>query len=322
MMHEDQALNSFLIKNYRLYPVSITPLGGYSNQNFHVTDEQEQQYVLRISRANRSVESLQAEKHILYSLEQAGFTLAPRLYSSPDDNIQLNARFTTLFRWRPGSIPCLWWQQCSIDQLEQIFAHLAALHQAMEGIPGLSASLSIPTLPPHPPEHLEATMTGQYVIRTWPLFYDSALRLQTDIIQQFPWHAAGWQWTHGDIQLENTLFEEQRFSAFLDFEQVSWGAREKDAIFSAFRVCKEGASDEPFQYDEYRLSRAIDTYRQSHPTLCASFFTEYDTYWKPYFCLDQAMLYITNAFDGIWQLREGIGFLPCYNEVLNYRHSK
>jgi Ser/Thr protein kinase RdoA (MazF antagonist) len=353
----DAELNDLVFEHYGIEPDTITPLGGYSNLNYCITDLTNSQYVLRIARGNRSPGSAEAEQHVLRSLEKAGFGLAPRLLSPVDSPSPLQVlfqgaeRYVQLSHMIPGRIDCFWWQQCSIDKIEQIFKGLAGLHQAMAEIPALHGLPAAPAfqyeLPEQAPALLEATTTGQYVLRTWQAFRQSAIRLQMDMADRYPWHQARYQWIHGDIQLENLLFDGGYLRAFLDFERVSWDACEKDVIFSAFRVCKEGNTDAPFHYDEARFAKAIETYLTVNVNLAtnpnstttagsevnvsniyltassrsfASFFSGYEEFWKPFFCLDQAMVYLENAFDGSWQLAEGIGFLPCYNEVLNYRH--
>jgi Ser/Thr protein kinase RdoA (MazF antagonist) len=320
-------LNELICTSYGIRPISITPLGGYSNLNYALTTESGIQYVLRIARSNRSPVSLMAERHVLLSLEKAGYNLAPRIISpieSPMQDVAIAIpgfpRSIQLSQMIPGTIDCLWWQQCSFDKVEQIFSALSHLHQLMAQIP-LLQQRQAPyqyELPEQPPVILQATATGQYVLDNWQKFRQAATRLQMDIAVNYPWEKARYQWIHGDIQLENLLFHQDQLTGFLDFERVSYDACEKDLIFSAFRVCKEGNTDAAFTYDSMRFAASIKAYRISDSGLCPFFFNNYEKYWKPFFCLDQAMVYLENAFDGTWQLAEGIGFLPCFNEVLDY----
>lgn len=325
----ETALNDLVFGHYAIRPVSITPMGGYSNLNYRLTDTAGHAYVLRVSRVNRHADSANAEWHVLRSLEREGYELAPHLISPESEfpqplrvEFQGANRFVQLSHLIPGSIDCFWWQQCSIDKIEQIFRGLTTLHRAMRTIPALQ-ELPAPAfqyvLPEQAPKLLAATATGQYVLDNWAAFRQSAIRLQIDMADRYPWQDARYQWIHGDVQLENLLFEGGYLTGFLDFERICWDACEKDVIFSAFRVCKEGNTDAPFVYDRARLARAIEAYGEVETGLCSFFFSGYEELWKPFFCLDQAMVYLENAFDGTWQLAEGIGFLPCFNEVLHYR---
>jgi len=334
----EAALEDLVVRHYAIRPVSIAVLGGYSNLNYRLTDPAGRAYVLRVSRLNRLADSAGAEAHVLRSLERQGYGMAPHLIDpvelvDPVDPLKRKSplrveiggaeHYIQLSHLIPGSIDCYWWQHCSIDKLEQIFRGLAGLHQAMAAVPALQevpAPAFQYVLPEQAPELLAATATGQYVLDNWVLFRQSAIRLQIDMANHYPWQDARYQWIHGDVQLENVLFERGYLTGFLDFERVSWDACEKDVIFSAFRVCKEGNTDTPFLYDPARLARAIEAYREKEAGLCSYFFSGYGDLWKPMFCLDQAMVYLENAFDGSWQLAEGIGFLPVFNEVLQYRN--
>lgn len=303
-------------------PEQITRSGGYSNRNYSIYTSGNR-YSVRIARTNRTAESIQVEEHILKGLEQFPGLPVPVIMPIPSQYITINNQqhFLHCFQHRNGRIPCLWWQQCTPQQLQQIFHHLALLHRAMRHIPptGIVSNTRITYhLPDKAPDTLAVTDTGRYVMQHWPAFIKAATRLQHDMHIHFPWQQAHYQWIHGDMQTENVLFENGRLTALLDFELASWDACEKDVILSAFRTCKEGNTDAPFQYDAAALELAINTYRQEEQHLCGAFFREYDTLWKPYFCLDQAMLYLRNAFDNVWQLQPGIGFLPCFHEVLQY----
>lgn len=297
--------------------------GGYSNKNYSITTTGNNRYSVRIARINRTAASVEAEEHILKGLSQFPALPVPQLVNTPQKYITLNGQqhFLHCFKHINGCIPCLWWQQCSPQQLQQLFHQLALLHRAMHILAPLGNTTGAMVgyqLPHQPPAVLAATDMGKYVTAHWLAFQQAANRLQQAMQQHFPWQQARYQWIHGDIQTENVLFEKDRLTGLLDFELASWDACEKEVILSAFRTCKEGNSDAPFQYNAAALEMAISTYLREENGLNKAFFREYDTLWKPYFCLDQAMLYLRNAFDGVWQLEPGIGFLPCFHEVLQY----
>lgn len=323
---DEVLLSGFWQKQEQGALIAIDRIGGYSNRNYAITTTDGSRYIARLARLNRTRNSVLAEEHVLTGLAEQSLVNAPvlrQLYKPlPTLACRDGIHYLHLFHHIPGSIPSLWWQQCSIGQLKQMFEKLAALHHAMQPVPALpscSAGMYRYQVPVQAAPILVTTATGREVLKQWPQFVQAAEKLQQDMAAHFPWHEARYQWIHGDVQLENVLFEEGRFSAFLDFESVSWDACEKDAILSAFRTCKEGNTDAPFQYDKERFAVALDAYRSRNAGLCDTFFQQYDTLWKPFFCLDQAMVYLVNAFDGIWQLDTGIGFLPCFNEVLQYR---
>lgn len=308
-------------------PVDIRPLNqGHSNKNFLIRDSSSNEYVLRIARKNRTEESVLAEELLLEHLKENSFHQAPVLLSRCPYPLKMNRgeRFVHLFHKLPGSIPCCWWQPCSRQQLKQLFAKLAALHKAMKGLPpfhGPKLTAERYHLPATPPPILHATATGRYVAMQWQKFCQKATQLQQDVLEYFPWDKVCLQWVHGDIQLENVLFDSRdRLSAILDFEWIHWDACEKDLIFSAFRVCKEGKQDNSFHYDPFRFKLALDEYLKNENSLYQTFFSAFDELWKPYFCFDQSMIYLRNAFDGVWTLKKNIGFLPCFDAVLNYNN--
>ncbi|WP_165798324.1 aminoglycoside phosphotransferase family protein [Chitinophaga costaii] len=310
-----------MIKHFGIHPRRLSPLGGYSNQNTLVeTDTGE--YVARLSRHNRHLDSVRVEEHVLQSLEDGGYTKAPRLVQRFSTPLQMGHRFLHLFYKIPGQIPCRWWQHCSETKLEQVFSGLAELHRALSRILSIhdagKGMYQWYRMPAAPPAALESTATGRYVIAQWEHFCESANKLQEAAARLFPWDKGHYQWIHGDVQLENVLFDQDQLTAFLDFEMVRWDACEKDVIFSAFRVCKEGPEDGLFRYDASRLQKAIAAYRNTGTHLHDGFFDRYDAFWKPFFCMDQALVYLHNAFDQVWVLEDNIGFMPCFNEVLHY----
>ncbi|BAV08672.1 Ser/Thr protein kinase RdoA involved in Cpx stress response, MazF antagonist [Filimonas lacunae] len=324
----ENIIASYAENVYRIQVASVQRVGGYSNQNYRVVSVDNRHYIARLARRNRTEESCVAEEYLLRSLAKQRPQLAPVLVRLPSGSALVDIagnecwQYLHLFHAIPGTIDGLWWQQCSIDKLEQLFEQLAVLHQQMNGIMPLTIWEPVMRrypLPETAPAVLAATATGSYVIHEWQQFLQGATQIQQDMEAVFPWHKARYQWIHGDVQMENVLFNEGGLTSFLDFEWVSWDACEKDVILSAFRTCKEGRQDDFFRYDDTRLQVALDAYRRENPDLCEEFFTAFDTLWKPFFCLDQAMLYLVNAFDGIWELQPGIGFLPCFDEVVQYR---
>lgn len=324
---KERLLTGYLQQYYGVQPVDISRLGGYSNENYGITTADGRRYVARVARHNRSAESCAAEAHVLRKLQQAGYGITPVMKSLPGGMPQINinekgSQYLHLFDVLPGKITCLWWQQCSREKLVMLFENLAHLHEYMYRVPALyqqAAEMQLYTLPQIAPPLAAVAAVDDYVKQHWAQFTEKAHLLQRDIKNTFPWHKARYQWIHGDVQLENVLFEEDRLTAFLDFEWVSWDACEKEVIFSAFRTCKEGQQDDFFRVDETLLHAALLAYREKNKLLCNTFFDHYSTLWQPFFCLDQAMMYLHNAWAGVWELQQGIGFLPCFNEVLGYR---
>lgn len=325
---KEAMIAGYVQQHYGIQVVSATRLGGYSNENYHICCAGGKQYVARLARPNRSEESCLAEAHVLAHLQYRQPALAPVLLQPFPGRFPVSVnsnetwQYLHLFHKIPGAIDCLWWQQCSIEKLELLFDQLAVLHQQLQLVPALQNQahhMRIHTLPATAPVGLSGTATGRYVIRQWDRFIGGAKLLQQDVQAAFPWKEAAYQWIHGDVQLENVLFDGDRLTAFLDFEWVSWDACEKDVIFSAFRTCKEGPSDDRFRFDETRLQVALEAYRKRNGLLCGAFFAHYHALWKPFFCLDQTMMYLQNAAAGVWELAEGIGFLPCFDEVVKYK---
>ena len=306
--------------------MSITPLGGYSNMNYSVTDLDNKHYVLRLSSINRSSESLNHECHVLSRLEQKDLSIAPKLINKNNYSLFIKYSDTkhsvSLFEKIPGKIDCLWWEECSDDKILKIFCSLAKLHLQMSDISPLnsedfkSSSFNLPS------QIYSISATSEvksYLLKNWKIFCQSAEILKKDIDCYFPWKEASYQWIHGDIQMENIIFKEDEVAAFIDFESVKWDSCEKDAIFSAFRVCRKGKSDEYFEYNANKLKISLNQYLKENPYVNRSFFSMYDSLWKFYYCLDQTILYLKNALEGVWTLREGIGFLPCFKEVILYK---
>ena len=132
------------------------------------------------------------------------------------------------------------------------------------------------------------------------------------------------QWIHGDIQLENVLFHNDRVSGIVDFDNVNFSLRELDLMFALFSLCRVGTNDDSFYYDEELFNEGIDVYKAScsisGETLSLALLSErHREAWRLLFCLDQATNHLIAAQRGIWELEPGIGFLPCFWKVVHYR---
>lgn len=300
-------------KHFDVRPTEIIRIGGYSNQNYLLRDSFDCEYILRVSRKNRSRASILSEMHVLYHLRRQGYVNCPMIL-----DMRLSIPVIHLFKKIAGEPPCLWWERCSDETFCRAFESLAALHAALARVPSIDTATSR-QLPSRPPHRLVRTKTSRYVLLNWNRFLNHAKKLNSNVKEAFPWDKSRKQWIHGDIQMENLLFTSDCLEAFLDFETVRIDYCEKDLIFSAFRMSREGKEDSVFHYDPLRLRQGIACYRRINTSLSDDFFIDYDYLWKPYFCLDQAFVYLRNACDGVWNLEENIGFLPCFNEVLNYR---
>ena len=309
-------LPHLLCHQWGIDPLRISPLGGYSNASYHVKEKGETDSVLRISRRNRTKNSVLIEEHILSHLP---LPLTPKLLNSSYVQEEAHTSFAHRFSFLKGKREYFWWELCSATQIERLFDTLFELYTSMALIPPLPIVSEKQALPEIPPAILQKTKVGTYVQKHWKTFYSKALHIASTIEKAFPWDKAHFQWVHGDINLENVLFEGDSISGLCDFEGAGWDALEKEIIFSAFRLCKKGTFDEVFSYDERLLQKAIDTYLQNNPKVSLAFFTHYESLWKPFFCLKEASLYLHHAFDGIWELKEHTGFLPCFQEVLTYK---
>lgn len=316
----------FIYEKFNLKSASITPLGGYSNMNYSITDLNNNHYVLRVSSINRSSESLTCERHVLRSLEQKHLSIVPKLINKSSDSLFINyfgiKHSVCLFEKIPGKIDCLWWEECSDEKISKIFSSLAKLHLQMSDISPLKSAPVNSSSCGLPLQIYSISATKEvkdYLLKNWKIFCKSAEILKKDIDRYFPWKEANYQWIHGDIQMENIIFKEDEVAAFIDFESVKWDGCEKDAIFSAFRVCRKGKSDESFEYNANHLKISLNQYLKENPYVNRSFFSMYDSLWKFYYCLDQAILYLKNALEGVWTLSKGIGFLPCFKEVILYK---
>lgn len=306
----------FVCEEFGIQPAQLQRLNGYSNENYEIIDTFGNKYILRKTRKNRSHTSILAEAHVLHGMTSQKEIFTPRLiHYAFDPETQ---SYFHLFEKSPGEIPCFWWQQCTVSQLIQIFEKLATLHQAMFRIPprlqgDKSCQRSVCDFKP-----LDPTPINLHVTEHLKQFYENGQIIENNLKTRFSWERARYQWIHGDVHLENVLFQSDRLTSIIDFELASWGSCEQDAILSAFRVSRKGNSDDPFQYDKKFFEIAIETYLRHNDSLCLDFFQDYETLWKSFFCFDQACLYLNHAVDDVWQLEPNSGFLPCFNYILNY----
>lgn len=322
-----QLLKSTLEMEYQIFAEDIIKLGGYSNRTFHVKETSGTQFIARVANPLKTDWQLNNESYLLTQLHKKEYHTCPKVIDTINGisftYFPFNAKKFPLqvFKYITGSVNYRWEERCSKADIHTIFTQLAYLHEKMRQIP----------IEPYEKETTTITINilldsaiknqsiGQYLADKQQIFLKKASRL-TQLQDEIIANSENLQWIHGDIHLENLLFLPDNTVAFIDFENVQITALELDIIFSAFRIAKIGKADEKLIYKKVDLHTALASYASQNSTfqLLADQFDTKEQLWKALFCLDQALLYLTQAYKGVWELKEGIGFLACFNEVLAY----
>lgn len=324
----NETIKQLIQNHYTININSSTSLGGHSNLTFKIIDTENATCILRLSKPAKNSKDLEREEYILNSLEDLGYTKAPQIVKTIENkghlilNLKDQSYSLQIFNFIPGEVKYKWHDKSEEEDLKPIFNELAILHTKLQQIPNSTA---------FPEQKFEYNLnlfsesilvkqpTGTYLLKHHSIFVHNAKKIMNEIeilLIKYPQN----QYIHGDIHLENIIFNCNNVTAILDFEYACYGNIVVDIIFSAFRICKYGLQDDHLYYDVEGIKIGLTTYSLANKkySFILQQFMENEKLWKAFFALDQAFLYINKAASGIWQLQEKIGFLPCFNEVIKY----
>ncbi|WMJ74392.1 phosphotransferase [Cytophagaceae bacterium ABcell3] len=322
----EETIASGLAISYGIHVKEIFKLGGNSNINYKVVDVQGDSFVARLSKYKSADTAL--EEHVLNSLTKTGYRLSPVIVKTLSHHTNTTIRtcgktyVLHVFTYIQGEVLCKWFEKCSGSEIQMIFKQLACLHKELTRVPYLHPDFHYM----HPEifslglNNVTASASVKtYVTKHAHVFMKKAKMLNA-LIGNIYLHSRHKQYIHGDIHLENILFQNGDLVAFLDFEKVQYAPLELEVVFSAFRTCKYSRFDDKLQYDTEAILLGLNEYTVNNKSLkfIVEDFEKNEGLWKVLFCLDQSFLYLEKAIKGIWTLEEGIGFLPCFNEVLQY----
>ena len=327
-IQDNDIFQKHIYSNYNIAIHDIIKLGGYSNQTFKIKTRDGKSYVARLSHPHKSQSQILKEIYVLNSLHNINCKLAPKpLATTLQEDYSIirwggKESVLQIFYYIEGEVRHKWFESCNKDELIQIFRNLAELHLQM-------AQLKPPSSERNSMLHWDQSIQFERIscneslrkllVVQKGIFFDKAEKL-TAIAEGIFSKSQNKQFIHGDIHLENLLFLDNNAVAFIDFENVQYAALEVDIIFSAFRICKIGKADDKLIYDPEAIKAALNAYFSINENMAwiGTEFVKNEKLWKALFCLDQAILYLSQAARGVWELEEGIGFLPCFNEVLAY----
>ena len=123
------------------------------------------------------------------------------------------------------------------------------------------------------------------------------------------------QFVHNDFQLGNIIFDGDKISGLLDFEDMTLGYREVDTIFSAFRIAKTNGCETRIDVDRNIFNEFL---RLSGNTILEFFQKESYDFWLSFFALREAIRYMLSAVNHVDVMRSGIGFMSCFLQVSNF----
>lgn len=313
------------------YNISISDLerlGGYSNFSFKVRDNKGELYVAKIAPHHKDALHLSKEEYVLSWLQHLNYYKSPRIVKTQENHNSIvieegeSIFKLQLYHFLPGEPKCAWFEKCSKEDIITIFSELANLHCYMAQIPlsrAIIGDFKINEIPTEFSKVIEKQPISHYLLKHKNKFFTQTKKIINES-KAYLFLEVGRQLIHGDIHLENILFFGNSLTGFLDFECTHYAPLELDIIFSALRVSKFGKSDDRLQYDNEGISAGLNAYAIFNEkfSYLLDKYQKHEQLWKALFCLDQSLLYLNQASKGIWTLEEGIGFLPCFNGVLEY----
>lgn len=320
-------LKSILEEDYRIPVQDIIQLGGYSNRTFQVKENNGKEFIARVATPHKTEAQLTSEVHVLSELHKNGYHACPKVVDTVKGTKFNYLNFKTkkcpiqVFEFIPGTVKYSWEERCSKSDVQTIFGNLPDLHKNMAQIPdgNLKSAYEPVQIELLLSTAIEKQPISSYLAEKQQIFLKKAALL-LEMQRKITSDSKHIQWIHGDVHLENLLFLPDNKIAFIDFENVQIAPLELDIIFSAFRIAKIGKDDKQLNYHKEDIHTALEAYavQNKNFTFLVEQLDEKEHLWRALFCLDQALLYLNQAYKGVWELEEGIGFLACFNEVLAY----
>lgn len=300
---------------------------GYTNQCFLVKTESD--YVFRVSWLGKPLEQVKIEEKLLSFLNLSNTNLpVPQLVMTNNGHYHCEFRRNNkinlfhLYQKLPGNAKYQWCDNCEDQELFDILTLLNKLHIAIEHI---KEPISDPLL--FCKEKLNAIDPNNQTLKRNLLNVGITeltvfLEKSTNIVKKADKllsSAKTLQWIHADMQLENILFENNRISGIVDFDNLKYSLKELDVMFALFGICRFSRSDQQFKYDKLQLLKGLEFYKKITENIDSNLLDQqHINIWLGIFCLDQSLMHLLCAQNNVWELIPKIGFMGSYKEVLNY----
>nr|WP_321452087.1 phosphotransferase [uncultured Carboxylicivirga sp.] len=299
---------------------------GFSNLLYQIKTKTGK-FILRVSHFSKTSSAIRQEEIVLEKLESLqNTTNTPQIIRTISNtlhcHIHIDKKYAIhLFHYIEGATKYQWHDIPNVDDLKRIVLKYKDLNCKLQTIS--ASSITNYYLNNYTEILNQANETNWDCLKgiqqinqaDIQSFSTNAFRILTDLKSIIP--KLGMQYIHEDFQLENILFKDNNICGIIDFEHTQYGYEEIDAILSAFRICKKGKSDSLLDIDKSAFDAFVNLYFGSNKWYTLEKEIAYEQ-WLCFFALQQSLLYIKNAMNGIWKLAEGIGFLPCFNTVNIY----
>lgn len=313
------------------YPIKVQQVEavsrGYTNQCYLIQADSD--YILRISWSGKPIDQVKNEEKLLSIINKGYVKLpVPHLVATSQGDkrgefhINNRRRIAHLYHKLPGEVKYQWCEKCEDQELFDILTLLNDLHKSIEHIkePCRDPILFLK-------EKLNMIEQGNMDLQKnlsnvgitdLTTFLNKARKIICHADKLFS-DAKILQWIHADLQLENILFENNRISGIVDFDNVKYSLKELDLIFALFSICRFSRSDKKFQYDKTQLLKGLKFYKTlTGDTQTLLLDKQYLNIWLAIFCLDQSLMHLLCAQNNVWELIPEIGFMASFKEVLNY----
>jgi Ser/Thr protein kinase RdoA (MazF antagonist) len=120
------------------------------------------------------------------------------------------------------------------------------------------------------------------------------------------------QWLHGDYHLGNLLWEEDRVTGVVDFDEVGCGAALGEVAMALFALARQDAGEARFAYDGASWRAGLRAYVEASGV---GHGLEPCEELELLFCGYQVLIHLEAAQRELWALTDGIGFWPCFNRL-------
>lgn len=299
---------------------------GNSNLQYYASSEQGN-FIVRISHSSKKLTNILQEEYILKKLSKVMCniecpTIVTTVKGQKHSFIYTTEKYALqMFKYIEGEVKYNWWEVPLSSDIDLIVKSYKELNICLQQIRYTDYEENYLK---YYYTTLELTKDKYWIYKqkisstltkNIDAFYINSKHILSNAESMLPQFKK--QVVHEDIQLENILFRDSRISGIIDFEYARYGYEEFDVIFSAFRICKKGTSDIELNIDKNKLIYFIELYFGKANIIDFSDEKNYE-FWLAFFSLQQSLLYMNNAIREQWILDVEIGFLPCFNTVLQY----
>src|SRR5262249_55444688 len=149
----------------------------------------------------------------------------------------------------PGEVRYRWKDYCSFDDLMSAADILAQLHFALSNYDKKNLNNPIKETEirlikiDSAIDYLVGSSLREYITKHWKKYLDNCRKLIAQV-KSIDWDQTKLQWSQGDFQLENLLFQGNQITGIVDFDNVRSAYREMDLAFALFSLTRTGAREE------------------------------------------------------------------------------